>query len=141
MTIGKLDLANFGKNTERQTDLKENADRRTKPITGRTTEEITLKLAQDARNIIEGGKKIKHRRINDSSICVFSMHSNVCRAWRVRIPVMNKKVASIKPQNQVQKEIINSAEPATPPRRTKQKQNQSVQVNKQQKNDNAYCPL
>ena len=75
---------------ERLTDLKEYVNRRPKAPTVKTIEDLIQKHARDARRKIEGGKKIKHRRFTDDSICVSAVHSNVLRALQVRMSMMPK---------------------------------------------------
>ena len=58
VTIRNSDLAKF--KAEKQSELKYYAERRPKAPTEKTTEELTIKHARDAKKKIEGEKKIKH---------------------------------------------------------------------------------
>ena len=53
------------------------------------------KRAKDARTKIEGGKKIKHRRVNDNTSCVYSIHIFASRSMRVRKLTMPKNTTPI----------------------------------------------
>ena len=91
-------LAKFGTKAERQTDLRNYADRRTKVRTGKITEDLINQHAKEARRKLEGNKTIKHKRIDDMS-AVYSIHSNVSRALRVRMPTKpNKTLVPATPQ-------------------------------------------
>ena len=92
VNIRKLDLANFGTKAEIQTDLKHYAERRPKIPTVKCTEEFINRHAKDAKRKTKGDMKIKHRRVNDDTNCVSSIHSNMSRALRVRTPTKPKKI-------------------------------------------------
>ena len=64
---------------------------------GNTTEELINRHSKDSKRKIEGDKKIKHRRINDNTSCVSSIHSNVSRALRMRLPTKPKKIVITAP--------------------------------------------
>ena len=92
VTFRNSDLAKFGTKAERQTDLKCYAERRLKIPMGKTTEESISRHVKDAKRKVKDDKKIKHRRINDDTSCVSSIHSNVSRALRLIIPSKPKKI-------------------------------------------------
>ena len=91
VTIRDSDLAKFGTKAGRQTGLRCYAERRPKRPMGKTTEELIDRYAKNAKQKIEGDKKIKHKRINDDTSFVSSIHSNVLRALPVRMPNKPKK--------------------------------------------------
>ena len=63
MAIRNSDLAKFGSKAERQTELKNYAERRPKIPLGRITEDLINQHAKEARRKLEGNKNIKHNRI------------------------------------------------------------------------------
>ena len=91
------DLAKFGTKAERQTNLRDYADRRPKVPTGKITEDLINQHAKEARRKLEGNKKIKHKRIADDMSAVSSIHSNVSRALRARMPTKTKKTIVLAP--------------------------------------------
>ena len=90
VTIRNSDLAKFGTKAERQTDLQIYTNRGPKIPSGKITEDLIKQHAREARRKLEGNKKIKHKIAGDMS-AVSSIHSNVTRALRARIPVKPKK--------------------------------------------------
>ena len=130
VTIRNSDLAKFGTKAERNTDLQIYANRRPKLPTGKTTEELIHHHAKESRKKLEGGKKMKHRKVADDVSTVSFIHSNVTRALRVRMPTKPKKQQTTAPPNQttasnndlaVPKELPTSsiviAEPPSRPKR------------------------
>ena len=91
VTIRNSDLAKFGTEAERQRDLQIYANRRPKVPSGKITEDLINQHAREARKKLEENKKKKHRKIADDSSAVSSIHSNVTRALRVRMPTKPKK--------------------------------------------------
>ena len=91
VTIRNFDPAKFGTKAERQRDLKNYAKRRPKVPTGKITEDLNNQHAKRAGQKLEENKKIKHKRIADDMTAVTSIHSNVSRALRVRMPTKAKK--------------------------------------------------
>ena len=75
----------------RQTDLQVYAKRRSKIPSGKITEDLINQHAREARRKLEGNKKTKHKKIADDMSAVSSIHSNVSRALRVRLPTKPKK--------------------------------------------------
>ena len=59
--------------------------------TGKITDDLSNQHAKDARRKIKESKKIKHERITDYMSCVSSIHFNVSRALRMRMPTKPKK--------------------------------------------------
>ena len=57
LNIQNSDLANTGNNAEKQSELKDYAERRPKDPTGKTTEGLTIKHARDAKKKIEVTKR------------------------------------------------------------------------------------
>ena len=104
----------FGTQAEK-TDLKCYAKRRPKLPTVKTSEEIISRHAKDAKREIQGEEKIKHRRINDNTSCVSSIHSTVSRALRVRMPTKPKKLVVPAPPNQPPQTSTDFAPPMTFP--------------------------
>ena len=131
VTIRNSDLAKFGTKAERETDLQIYANRRPKLPTGKTTEEIIHHHAKELRKKLEGGKKMKHRKVADDVSTVSSIHSNVTRALRVRMPTNPKKQQTTAPRNQTTESNNDPAVPmelptssiiiAEPPSRPKRK--------------------
>ena len=91
VTISNSDLAKFGTKAERQTELKLYANRRPKTPTGKNTEDLISHHAKETRKKLEGGKRMKHRKIADDISAVSSIHSNVTRALRVQMPTKPKR--------------------------------------------------
>ena len=89
--IKNSDLAKLGTKAERQTDLQICPNRRSKILSGKITEDLINQHAREARKKLEGNKKLKHQKIADDVSAVSSIHSNVTRALRVRMPVKPKK--------------------------------------------------
>ena len=100
MTIRNSNLAKFGTKAERDTELQVYANRRPKLPTGKTTEELINHHAKESRKKLEGGKRMKHRKVADDVSTVSSIHSNVTRALRVRMPTKPKRQLSTAPPNQ-----------------------------------------
>ena len=100
VTIRNSDLAEFGTKVERDKDLQAYANRRPKLLTGKTTEELINHHAKESRKKLEGGKRMKHRKVADDVSTVSSIHSNVTRALRVRMPTKPKRQLSTAPPNQ-----------------------------------------
>ena len=100
VTIRNSDLAKFGTKAERNTDLQVYANRRPKLPTGKTTEELKNHHAKESRKKLEGGKRMKHRKVADDVSTVSAIHSNVTRALRVRMPTKPKKQQATAPPNQ-----------------------------------------
>ena len=90
VTIRNSDLAKFGRKAERQTELQVYANRRPKIPTGKTTEELISHHAKELRKKLEGGKRMKHRKLADDVSTVSFIHSNVTRALRIRMPTKSK---------------------------------------------------
>ena len=82
VTIRNSALAKFGTKAERQTDLRNYADRKPEVPTGKITEDLINQHAKEARRKLEGNKTIKHKRIADDMSAVSSIHSSVSRALR-----------------------------------------------------------
>ena len=115
VTIRSSDLAKFGTETERQTDLRCYAERRPKMPTGKTTEELISRHAKDGKRKIEGDKKIEAQRIIDDMSCVSSIYSNVSRALRVRMPTDLKKTIVPAPPQPPIETVTDFAPPMTLP--------------------------
>ena len=92
VTIRNSDLAKFGTKAERQTELQTYANRRPKTPTGKTTEDLISHHAKELRKKLEGGKRMKQRKLADDFSTVSSIHSNVTRALRARMPTKPKKI-------------------------------------------------
>ena len=91
VTIRNSDLAKLGTKAERQSDLKCYANWRPKVPTDKITEDLIKQHPKEVRTELEGNKKIKHKIIADNKSAVSSIHSNVSRALRVRMPTKPKK--------------------------------------------------
>ena len=125
MTIRNSNLAKFGTKAERQTELQVYVNRRPK-----ITEDLISHYAKESRKKL-GGKRMKHRKIADDTTAVSSIHSNVSRALRVRMPTKPKQTvitAPPKPPAEVTSNFAvpmrmpsSSIEIAEPPSRPKQK--------------------
>ena len=100
VTIRNSDLAKFGTKTERQTELQIYANRRPKIPARKTTEELISHHAKELRKKLEGGKRLKHRKLTDDVSTVSSIHSNVTRALRVRMPTKPKRSIITAPPKQ-----------------------------------------
>ena len=100
VTIRNSNLAKFGTKAERDTELQVYANRRPKSPTGKTTEELINHHAKESRKKLEGGKRMKHRKVADDVSTVSSIHSNVTRAIRARMPTKPKRQLSTAPPNQ-----------------------------------------
>ena len=96
-TIRISDLPKFGIKAERQTELQLYANRRPKTPTGKITEDLISNRAKESRKKLEGGKRMKHRKIADDISAVSSIHSNVTRALRVRMPTKPKRTVTTAP--------------------------------------------
>ena len=129
--IRNSDLVKFGTKAERQTDLQIYANRRPKVPSGKITEELINQHAKEAKKKIEGNKRMKHRKIADDASAVSSIHSNVTRALRVRMPTKPKRSVVPAPP-QPPSEILSDFAPpmelpvtsiviAEPPSRSKRK--------------------
>ena len=99
-TIRNSNLAKFGTKAERETELQVYANRRPKLPTGKTTEELISHHAKESRKKLEGGKRMKHRKVADDVSTASSIHSNVTRALRVRMPTKPKRQLSTAPPKQ-----------------------------------------
>ena len=97
VTISNSDLAKFGTKAERQTELQLYANRRPKTPTGMITEDLISHHAKETRKKLEGGKRMKHRKKADDISAVSSIHSNVTRALRVRMPTKTKRTVITAP--------------------------------------------
>ena len=97
MAIRNSDLAKFGTKAERQTELQLYANRRPKTPTGKITEDLISHQAKETRKKLEGGKRMKHRKIADDISAVSSIHSNLTRALRVRMPTKPKRIVITAP--------------------------------------------
>ena len=109
VTIRNSDLAKFGSKTERQCELQLYANRRPKTPTGKVTEDLISHHAKETRKKLEGGKRMKHRKIADDISAVSSIHSNVTRALQVRMPTKPKQTvitASPKPPAEVTSDFV-----------------------------------
>ena len=91
VTIRNSNLAKFGTKAERETELQVYANRRPKIQTGKTTEELISHHAKESRKKLGGGKRLKHRKVADDVSTVSSIHSNVTRALRIRMPTKPKR--------------------------------------------------
>ena len=100
VTIRISDLAKFGTKAERQTDLQMYANRRPKIPSGKTIEDLIIHHAKESRKKLEGGKRMKHRKLADDVSTVSKIHSNVTRALGVRLPTKPKKAITTAPQKQ-----------------------------------------
>ena len=131
VTIRNSDLAKFDTKAERQTELQVYVNRRPKTLTGKITEDLISHHAKEFRTKLEGGKRKKHRKIADDTSAVSSIHSNVTRALRVRMPTKPKQTvitAPPKPPAEVTSDFAvpmgmpsSSIEIAEPPSRAKRK--------------------
>ena len=65
VTIRNSNLAKFGTKADRDTELQVYANRRPKLPTGKTTEELINHHAKESRKKLEGGKRMKHRKVAD----------------------------------------------------------------------------
>ena len=115
VTIRNSDLAKFGTKAERQTDQKNYADRRPKVPTGKITEDLINQRAKEARRKQKRNEKIKHKRIADDMSAVSSIHSNVSRALRVRMPTKPNKTIVPAPPQPPRETVTNFAPPMTLP--------------------------
>ena len=98
--IRNSNLAKFETKAERETELQEFANRRPKLPTGKRTEELISHHAKESRKKLEGGKRMKHRKVEDDVSTVSSIHSNVTRAPRVRMLTKPKRQLSTAPPKQ-----------------------------------------
>ena len=131
LTIRNYDLAKFGTKAERQTDLQIYANRRPKILSGKITEDLINQHASEATQKLEGNKKIKRKKIANDISAVSSIHSNVSRALRVRMPTKPMKTLVPSPPQPPTDTVIDFAPPmvlpqtsiviAEPPTRLKQK--------------------
>ena len=97
VTIRNSDLAKFGTKAKRQTELQLYANRRPKTTTGNITEDFISHHAKKTRKKLEGGKRMKHRKLTDDISAVSSIHSNVTRALRVQMPSKPKRTVIAAP--------------------------------------------
>ena len=111
VTIISSDLANFGTKTERQNDLQVYANRRPIIPSQKITEDFINQHAREARKKLEGNKKMKHKRITDDVSAVSSIHSNVTRALRVRMPVKPTKTVVPAPPKPSTESVTDFAPP------------------------------
>ena len=100
VAIRNSDLAKFCTKAKRQTELQVYANRRPKLPTGKTTEELISHHAKELRKELEGGKRMKHRKVADDVSTISSIHSNVTRALRVRMPTKPKRSVITAPPKQ-----------------------------------------
>ena len=124
-------MAKFGTIAERQTDIQIYANRRPKVPSGKITEELINQHAKEARKKLEGNKRMKHRKTTDDASAVSSIHSNVTRALRVRMPTKPKRTVVPAPPQPPTENISDFAPPmelpltsieiAKPPSRPKRK--------------------
>ena len=131
VTIRNSDLAKFGTKAERQTDLQLYANRKPKPPSGKITEDLINQHAKEVRKKLEGNKKMKHRKIADDASAVSSIHSNVTRELKVRMPTKPTKTVVPAPPQPPYKNLSDTAPPielplksiviAEPPLRLKRK--------------------
>ena len=111
VTIRNSDLAKFGREAERQTDLQIYANRRPKVPSGKITEDLINQHAREARKKLEWNKKMKHRKIAENASAVSSIHSNVTRAQKVRMPTKPKKTVVPAPPQPPSEILSDSAPP------------------------------
>ena len=97
VTIRNSYLAKFGTKAERQTELQMYANRRPKIPSGKTTEDLINHHAKEARKKLERNKRMKQRKIADDASAVSSIHSNVTRELRVRMPTKPKRTVITAP--------------------------------------------
>ena len=97
VTIRNSDLPKFGTKAERQTELQLYVNRRPKTPTGKITEDLISHHAKESRKKLEGGKRMKHRKVADDISAVSSIQSNVTRALRVRMPTKPKRTVLTAP--------------------------------------------
>ena len=71
----------------------------------------TCQHAKEARRKLYGNKKVKHKRIADDLSTVSSIHSNVSRALRVRMPAKPEKAFVPAPPQPPTETVINFAPP------------------------------
>ena len=131
IAIRNSDLKKFGTKAERQAELQTYANRRSKTPTGKTTEDLISHHAKGLRKKLEGGKRMKHRKLADDVSTVSSIHSNVTRALRVRMPTKPKRSIITAPPKQPTEKRSDFAVPmempstsiviAEPPSRPKRK--------------------
>ena len=115
VTIRNSTLAKFGTKAERQTELQVYANRRPRTPTGKTTEDLISHHAKELRKKLEGGKRTKHRKLADDVSTVSSIHSNVTRALRVRMPTKPKRTKTTAPPKQPTEITSNFAVPMEMP--------------------------
>ena len=106
----------FGTKAERQTDLQIYANRRPKIPSGKITEDLINQHAREARRKLEGNEKLKHKKIADDMSAVSSIHSNVTRSVRARMPVKPKKSLLPAPLQPPTESVVNFAPPIALPR-------------------------
>ena len=131
VTIRNSDLAKFRTKAERQTELQIYAIRRPKVPSGKITEDLINQHAREARKKLEENKKMKHRKIADDASAASSIHSNVTRALRVRMPTKPKRTVVPAPPQPLSENLCDFAPPmklpltsiviAEPPSRPKRK--------------------
>ena len=131
MTIRNFDLAKFDTKAERQTEYQLYANCRQKTPTGKITEDLVSHHAKEIKKKLEGSKRMKHRKIADDISAVSSIHSNVTRALRVRMPTKPKRTVITAPPKPPAEVTSDYAVPmdmpstsiviAEPPSRPKQK--------------------
>ena len=100
VTIRNSDLAKFDTKAERQTELQVYANRRPKTPTRKTPEDLIRHHAKELRKKLEGGKRMKHRKLADDISTVSSIHCSVTRALRVRMPTKPKRTITTAPLKQ-----------------------------------------
>ena len=109
--IRNSDFAKLGTKAERQTELQLYANRRPKAPTGKITEDHIIHHAKEARKKLDGGKRMKHRKIADDASAVSSIHSIVTRALRVRLPTNPKRTVITAPPKPPTEDICTFAPP------------------------------
>ena len=137
VTIRNSDLAKFGTKSEHQTELQMYANRRPKTPTGKITEDVISCHANEARRKLEGSRRMKNRKIADDVSAVSSIHSNVTRALKVRMPTKPKRTVITAPPKQPVEVTCDFASPmemlstsiviAEPPTRPKRKAQHQLQ--------------
>ena len=87
------------------------AKRRPKIPSGKTTEDLINHHAKEARKKLEGNKRMKHRKLADDASGVSSIHSNVTRALKVRMPTKPKTTVIAAPPQPPTEDISNFPPP------------------------------
>ena len=111
VTVRNSDLAKFGTKAGRQTELQIYANRRPKVPSVKVTEDLINQHAREARKKLEGNKRMKHRKIADDASAVSTIHSNVTRALRVRMPTKPKRIVVPAPPQPPSENLCDLAPP------------------------------